>query len=277
MQQLASQEPGTGARSATPPRPPDGTCQECGCGVEPVLIPSQVMGDRWVGPAKICELCAGRAERSADNEERLEKYRELLAKSEVPADALGWTFSRAALAAPKLKSGEDLAGYQRAWQECKSWHGHQGMLLLRGPTGTGKTALAVCGFKIWLWDKGQSGLFISAPELNAALASKGQPRQRARARELLGLARSAGLVLLDDLAVGRMVAPTQRGLAGLIEHRRGKRLPMLITTNATDMQIAQRFRRQDPHGRLADRLTDVRLCREVPVLGRSFRRLGGVE
>jgi DNA replication protein DnaC len=194
---------------------------------------------------------------------------ELLSRARLPGDVRAWDFGQAWDAAMAYKGGEDLANYQRAWQACKSWHGGRSGLLLRGPTGTGKTVLGICTLKAWVRDKLADALYLSAPDWNGDLGAKG-PR-RAAARELLVTALEAGLVLVDDLAVDRLRAEAQRGLVRLIDRRQAAGRPTLVITNASDQELVRRFRRADPHGRLADRLAGY--CRPVLVEGLSFRRL----
>lgn len=250
-------------------RPPDGRCRHCGAVTKPLRIESayHAEGVHWLEPSTLCDACAAQMQGAGDEQERGLACRSILTKAGLPASLRGWDFAQAWDAAQAFKAGEDLAGWQGAWQECKSWHGGRTGLLLQGPAGTGKSVLAVCALKAWVLAKGESAVFLAVPEWCGHI----ERRDRAEAREMVRQALGAGLAVLDDLGVERMPSEAQREAVRIIDRRQADGRPTLVTTNADVAEIAKRFRRADAHGRFADRLTAY--CRPVQVPGQSFRRL----
>ncbi|MCF8124505.1 MAG: ATP-binding protein [Desulfarculaceae bacterium] len=251
-------------------RPAPGVCLDCGGQTQAQGFYSAFhKAWRWLAAPNLCPACEEARLRRERAGERRAQAAELVGRARLPSDARAWDFGQAWDGSQAFKHGEDLAAWQRAWQACKSWHGGRTGLLLRGPTGTGKTVLVVCTLKAWVADKLDGALYLSAPDWNGDLGAKG-PRRTA-ARELLVRAIEAGLAVVDDLAVDRLRAEAQRGLVRLIDRRQAEGRPTLVVTNASDLELARRFRRVDPHGRLADRLAEY--CRPVAVEGLSFRQL----
>lgn len=249
-------------------RPPDGRCKRCGGVTTPHRIVAKIYGgEHWLEPPVICDACAAQEQNAGDELERRWEARGLLAKAGLPQALAAWDFEQAWDAAQAFKGGEDLAGWQKAWQECKTWHGGRTGLLLRGPAGTGKSVLAVCALKAWVLAKAEPAFFLAVPELCGRIRHKA----RAEAREVVHRALDAGLAVLDDLGVERLPSEAQRELVRIIDRRQADGKPTLVTTNAGDAEIARRFRRGDAHGRFADRL--VGYCRPVLVHGVSFRHL----
>ena len=215
----------------------------------------------------ICDACAGAQQLAAQEQERREELTGHLGKAALPAALRAWDFGQAWDAAQAFKGGADLDGWQKAWQECKSWHGGRTGLLLRGPAGTGKSVLAVCTLKAWVWAKGEGAYYLPVPDWCGQV----ERRQSADAREWARRATEAGLAVLDDVGVERMRAAAQRELVRIIDRRQADGRPTLVVTNASDKELGQRFSRADPHGRFVDRLTGY--CQPVEVPGMSFRRL----
>ena len=67
------------------------------------------------------------------------------------------------------------------------------------------------------------------------------------------------LVVLDDLGAERPTAWARERLTMLLDHRYGRRLPTVVTTNLSREQLSNLWDtdRQDTYGRIADRLYDT--------------------
>ena len=126
--------------------------------------------------------------------------------------------------------GEDrmVVGAMQAWVEAGDW------LLMDGPVGTGKTALAVIAL-MELQQAGKSGLFLHAPRLLAKLAEAATGRQRdgePSLDELLDLATVPDVLVIDDVGFGDVTEPRRRALHLIVNARygwAGKRT--IFTTN----------------------------------------------
>lgn len=273
MQAQANQGHGPNARPTRgrgrTQRPPDGACQRCGGVTKPFRVFSEAVygGEHWLEPSRLCDACAAELQSAGDEQERRLACKGLLVKAGLPKALAAWDFGQAWDASQAFKGGEDLAGWQAAWQACKSWHGGRTGLLLRGPAGTGKSVLAVCALKAWVLAKGEPAFFLAVPDWCGHI----ERRHKTEARELAQRALDVGLAVLDDLGVERLPPEAQRELVRIIDRRQNDGRPTLVTTNAGNAEIARRFRRADGHGRFADRL--VGYCRPVEVHGVSFRQL----
>lgn len=132
-------------RPESPPPPPPGTCVRCGGRVNPVFLPGgRFLAPRWVTP-DLCSECEGRARQSHEAQTRAERKLDLLKSSNLPPEALDWSFDRADAKARSIKAGlADLESWQRAHHACRYWPGGRKGLYLYGDAGTGKTVLAWC-------------------------------------------------------------------------------------------------------------------------------------
>jgi len=275
-QKTQARPPGKPGEPPCPPCPPEvteGRCTDCGRVTKPWAHFVRFMGGwRWLPGPDLCPECVDARQARELRREHREALGDRLAKAGFPPDLADWTFGRLWEAAGDYKRGEDLELWQRAWYAVKTWHGNKGALILRGPTGTGKTALAICAAKALAQERGLRPVYLAVPSLNDALGIKGRHPDKEAARGLLSAAIESSLPLIDDLAVGRLLAASQRGVGMLIDRALASGKPLIITTNAGEAEMARRLRRADPHGRLADRLAGRGT--EVRLEGESFRRLG---
>ena len=256
-------------------KPPDGVCAECrGPSVAHMIYDVFKKRHRWIGPSRICDRCSdavmGQEHQKAEAKQRT-AARVQWARAGFPEDLGCWDFDQLWDASQAWKTGDDLARWQKAWQIVKTWHGHKGALILRGPVGTGKSALAAAAAKALFRLRGVQPVYLSVPDLNGALGLKNRIPDRDAARERLWRAPEAGLLVFDDLAVSKLFVDCQRyvGIAIARAQKEGK--PMIITTNASLAQMAKRLARDDEHGRVTDRLAGYGT--EVLVEGESFRCL----
>jgi DNA replication protein DnaC len=104
-------------------------------------------------------------------------------------------------------------------------------LVIRGPVGTGKTHAAVAAYRAVV----SSGVLPSVAVAVPALLDGLRPGREAV--EHLDACESARLLLLDDLAAERATDWTAETLYRLIDARYARRLPTIVTMNATGAMI----------------------------------------
>jgi DNA replication protein DnaC len=119
-------------------------------------------------------------------------------------------------------------------------------LVLRGPVGCGKTHVAVAAFRAVVVGGVLPAVAVTVPALLDGLRPGRAPVEELSACE------DARLLLLDDLAAERATDWTAETLYRLIDARYARRLPTIITTNATGAMI-----RENLGDRIASRLNGL--------------------
>lgn len=105
-------------------------------------------------------------------------------------------------------------------------------LVIRGPVGTGKTHEAVAAFRRLVTYRAMlPAVAVAVPALLDGLRPGRVPV------ETLDACESARLLLLDDLAAERSTDWTAETLYRLIDARYARKLPTIVTTNATGAMI----------------------------------------
>lgn len=111
-----------------------------------------------------------------------------------------------------------------SWANDMALGATRGGLTLMGPTGTGKTHQAWSACVALAGTGGPLALAANTPDLLAACRPGGDPGA-------LEAARTADLLFLDDLAVGKASDWTEEVLYRILNHRYDHELPTLVTTN----------------------------------------------
>jgi DNA replication protein DnaC len=106
-------------------------------------------------------------------------------------------------------------------------------LVIRGAVGVGKTHAAVAAYRAVVAGGILPAVAVSAPALLDGLRPGREPVEELHACE------EARLLLLDDLAAERVTDWTSETLYRLIDARYSRRLPTIITTNATGDRIRE--------------------------------------
>jgi DNA replication protein DnaC len=129
----------------------------------------------------------------------------------------------------------------------------QGWLLFQGTYGTGKThlALAIANRRL---ERGESVLFITAPDLLDHLRSTYGPSSEVAYDERFEQLKNAPLLIVDDLGAESPTSWAQEKLYQLFSYRHAMRLPTVVTTNKEPESL-------DP--RIRSRLTDQSLTRSL--------------
>lgn len=136
-------------------------------------------------------------------------------------------------------------------------------LVIRGAVGVGKTHVAVAAYRAAVAGGVLPAIAVAVPALLDGLRPGRETVEDLRACE------DARLLLLDDLAAERVTDWTSETLYRLIDARYSRRLPTLVTTNATGQQI-----RDGLGPRVASRLNGLG---QIVTLEGPDRRTAGVD
>ena len=116
-------------------------------------------------------------------------------------------------------------------------------LYLAGGVGTGKSTLAVwAGCELIRTERVERALFLALPDLLDQMRSAyGQHGEHATADQVLGLARTVPLLILDDLGAERVTAWTAERLEALVYARHGNPALYTIYTSNLELEALERY------------------------------------
>jgi DNA replication protein DnaC len=148
----------------------------------------------------------------------------------IPADLLErMTFERYDARGNK-PSAEQRTSLERALEAARGFASYpDGWLTLWGPTGVGKTHLAVAIASECL-KRGEKVFFAFVPDLLDHLRSAYGPSSAVSYDQVLDQVRNADLLILDDLGRERGGPWPEEKLYQIVVHRHNLRLPTVITT-----------------------------------------------
>lgn len=122
-------------------------------------------------------------------------------------------------------------------RECLEGRSKRG-LLFTGPVGSGKTFLA-SAIANALLEKGHDVLFVVVPDLLEAIRNSFGRTEEQTSAEIEGRARTAAVLILDDLGAHNYTDWTRNTLYSLLNYRVNYELPTVITTNLSLEQLEQ--------------------------------------
>ena len=143
---------------------------------------------------------------------------------------------------------------------------HDAWLVLSGPTGVGKTHLAVAIVN-HRREQGQPVFYATVPDLLDHLRAAFAPRSPVSYDERFEQLRTAPLLVLDDLGTQGSTPWAEEKLYQLLVYRHDARLSTVITRGALEL---------DPHiaSRLNSRLKDERVVTSIPMRAPDYREHG---
>lgn len=159
-------------------------------------------------------------------------------------------------------------------------------LLLMGPSGVGKTHLAVAALKDLL-RRGHGGLFCDYRELLKEIQASYNPASESTEMGILEPVRTAEILILDDLGASKP-SDWVRDIVGIVLNARyNERRTTIITTNYFDTPVTDGEPTRLPNGkilppsredslelRIGSRMRSrlYEMCRTVEVFAPDFRR-----
>jgi DNA replication protein DnaC len=159
-------------------------------------------------------------------------------------------------------------------------------LLLMGPSGVGKTHLAVAALKELL-RRGHQGIFCDYRELLKEIQASYNPQSESTEMKILEPMRNTEILILDDLGASKPSAWVLDIIGLVLNARYNERRVTILTTNYFDESPAIEPAPRLPNGQrvsvvkedsLADRIGArmrsrlYEMCRTVEVLAPDFRR-----
>ena len=194
------------------------------------------------------------------------------------ADGKTWTAQQA----QSLKQGKVLTqGFVRDYPGSAE----KGLLLM-GPSGVGKTHLAVAALKELIKQKNAMGLFCDYRELLKEIQASYNPASESTEMGILEPIRLAEILVLDDLGASKPSAWVLDIIGLVLNARYNEKRVTILTTNYLDETAAGSEPVRDPSGKrvvvkedtLGDRIGArmrsrlFEMCRTVEVFAPDFRR-----
>jgi DNA replication protein DnaC len=187
--------------------PPDVACPKC----------RKYESAGFIEHFGMCERCI---KKERHRQARRENLAAIWQSSGLPPAAREMSFSKT----------DPVRTSAKAIQACRNWeYGHSG-LYLWGPTGVGKTRLALCLARRELFEHERRVLFVDLPRLFQDLKESFKTAASGP-RRVLSAARKAEVLVLDDIGVGHGRDFGESELLPIVSSRLDEGLPTIYTSN----------------------------------------------
>lgn len=147
-------------------------------------------------------------------------------------------------------------------------------LLFMGPSGVGKTHLAVAILRALVVEKGVAGLFYDFRDLLKEIQSSWNPISQSSETEVLRPVLLAELLVLDDMGAGKPSEWVKETLAHIINQRYNDKRATIFTSNFMDAYDTTHPSEDTLEERIGTRLRSrlFEMCKVVIVQGEDYRR-----
>lgn len=156
-------------------------------------------------------------------------------------------------------------------------------LLLTGPSGVGKTHLAIGVLRGLIKERGVKGLFCDYSELAKKIQWTFDKRSDVTERDILQPVQEAEVLVLDDLGAMRPTEWVLDNVSAILRYRYNHELSTIITTNFPNLptgngtpMTAERMAKEMTLGeRIGDQMLSrvAGMCGEVKIEGKDFRQI----
>ena len=233
-------------------RPSDGHCEKCGAVTHSFLRPAFLgLPAKWYQAPSLCGRCLQEESAKGVVKMRQERIERFTRASRFPPDLSAYTFANFQISPKQARAFRVAADYELD----STGKG----IIFCGPCGVGKTHLALAIANKFFGSR--TVMFISCPEFLVTMRDFSNSRQ---VPDLLPIAKSAELLILDDIGAEKPSEWVREVLFVLIDHRQVYKLPTIFTTNCSMSEISQRL-----GDRIASRIAGMCLC--VAVEGDDWR------
>jgi DNA replication protein DnaC len=186
-----------------------------------------------------CEICHGSRWKSVtvDGVERLTRcdcWRDVVVSKYLADSRIPTKFARAELSTYKPDTDSQRDALRLAKKFVESFPVEQKGLVFHGPTGVGKTHLAIGLLKAVIRDKGARGYFFQTTELLRLVRETYNRSVDETEMEILKPVLEADVLVLDDLGVEKTSEWVQETLGLVINTRYNARRATIVTSNLAD-------------------------------------------
>ncbi len=227
-----------------PPQPRKTLCMTCKQTIEPGKINRLRGGYDWQAMKTVevvCPSCSSETARQQTSKKQTELLIQIFGDAAIPWRMRNFEFETYPEDGDQRAKGQVQAFVERHLAS-DMWS--KRMLYLVGPTGGGKTGLAISALKQVL-HAGKKGLYVIVAELMMKLQGCFNRNSDIYEDELLSAICRVEWLILDDLGVEKGSAYVMRSLYLIIQKRADLGLYTIITSNLTTTELEDLWRPSD--------------------------------
>lgn len=181
-----------------------------------------------------CDLEVGRLLRARHTRDKTEAYQRRLKEAELPKGTRETAWSLEGYA---IRDARDTGAVNAIAKWAGEKHPKIPTLFITGPSGSGKSHLAVAGLKKWIWNHERGGLFVVAPDLMFTIRSADDQAA------VLKMLKFAPALVIDEMGLENISDFTAMIWHSILSFRGPDQecLPTIITSNLNLDQLAARW------------------------------------